>query len=128
MITTVSVPGSEIASMIPRWYSAREVRHWPGSALASELSRRFRSAQSLIVSSGGGRRTASARVTVRLRVRLGLLDWRDMGLREIVEHLADGGADLAPGLSDRGLLVNDRSEPVRQGNKSGTQEREHRDP
>jgi hypothetical protein len=41
MITTVSAAGSEIASIIPRWYSARLVRHWPGSALASELSRRF---------------------------------------------------------------------------------------
>ena len=34
--------------MMPRWYSARLVRHWPGSALASELSRRLASAQSLI--------------------------------------------------------------------------------
>ncbi len=68
MITTVSAAGSEIASMIPRWYSARLVRHWPGSALASELSRRFWSAQSLIVRSGGGFRTASALATVRFRI------------------------------------------------------------
>jgi phage terminase large subunit GpA-like protein len=27
--------------MMPRWYSARLVRHYPGSALASELSRRL---------------------------------------------------------------------------------------
>ncbi|MGI6247247.1 MAG: hypothetical protein ACOYJQ_15985 [Pseudochelatococcus sp.] len=41
MMTTVSDEAPEIASMIPRWYSARLVRHCPGSALASELSRRF---------------------------------------------------------------------------------------
>lgn len=68
MITTLSTPVSEIASMIPRWYSARLVRHCPGSALASELSRRFLSAQSLIVRSGGGRSTLSARFTVRPRI------------------------------------------------------------
>ena len=68
MITTISTPASEIASMIPRWYSARLVRHWPGSALASELSLRFASAQSLIVSSGGGRRVWSAFFTVRRKI------------------------------------------------------------
>ena len=67
-MTTVSVAGSETASMIPRWYSARLVRHWPGAALASELGLRFWSAQSLIVRSGGGFRTASALATVRFRI------------------------------------------------------------
>ena len=60
MITTLSTAPSEIASMMPRWYSARLVRHCPGSALASELSRRLASAQSLIESSGGGVRIVSA--------------------------------------------------------------------
>jgi hypothetical protein len=90
--------------MIPRWYSARLVRHWPGSALASELSRRFWSAQSLIVRSGGGRRTASAVFTVRAsigeprKVNVGLKF--NVWLREIIEHLADRGTDQVPGVSD----------------------------
>ena len=80
------------------------MRHWPGSALASELRRRFWSAQSLIVSSGGGRSTASALTTVRVSrgepVRLrGTIDL-DIWLREIIEHLADGGTDQVPGVSD----------------------------
>ena len=103
MITTLSTLASEIASMIPRWYSARLVCHCPGSALASELSRRFRSAQSLIVISGGGRRVCSARVTVArrigdpgsLRLGFGVRLVFDMGLREIIEHLDDPGAFLS---------------------------------
>src|SRR3990172_1994114 len=46
--------GSETASMIPRWYSAREVNHCPGSALLSGESFRYRSAHWLTVSFGGG--------------------------------------------------------------------------
>jgi hypothetical protein len=90
--------------MIPRWYSARLVRHCPGSALASELSRRFWSAQSLMVRSGGGFRTARAFATVRFRIgdplnfRVGFKF--NVWLREIIEHLADGGADQGPGVSD----------------------------
>jgi hypothetical protein len=51
--TTVSMRGSLIASMIPRWYSARDVIQTPGSALASGLRRRNWSAHSLTVSLGG---------------------------------------------------------------------------
>jgi hypothetical protein len=54
MTTTVSTDGSETASIIPRWYSAREVIHCPGSALLSGDSLRFRSAHWLTVSLGGG--------------------------------------------------------------------------
>ena len=46
--------GSEIASIIPRWYSAREVFHTPGSALDSLDRRRNWSAQADTVRSGGG--------------------------------------------------------------------------
>jgi len=90
--------------MIPRWYSARLVRHWPGSALASELSLRFWSAQSLIVRSGGGFSTASAFATVRFRIadpcKVNVGFKFNVWLRENIEHLADGGADQVPSVSD----------------------------
>lgn len=54
MTTTDSTAGSLIASMIPRWYSARLVIHWPGSADDSEESLREESAHSLTVCAGGG--------------------------------------------------------------------------
>ena len=54
MTITLSTRGSLIASMIARWYSALEVRHMPGSALASGGIRRSESAHSEIVKSGGG--------------------------------------------------------------------------
>ncbi|WP_412509867.1 hypothetical protein, partial [Roseovarius sp. SYSU LYC5161] len=102
--------------MIPRWYSARAVRHWPGSALASELSLLFWSAQSLIVRSGGGFSTARAVSTVRFRVgepvnlRVGFKV--NVWLREIIEHLADRGADQVPGVSDSGLVKGLWGQPV----------------
>src|SRR5512134_2516859 len=95
MITTLSTAPSEIASMMPRWYSARLVRHRPGSALASELSRRFASAQSLIESSGGGFRIESDRRTV-VASRSGpvRISGDDRRRGEFVERLADRFADL----------------------------------
>src|SRR3990172_8730970 len=60
MKTTVAISGSEKASMTPRRYSARDVLHLPGSALASGDRTRYLSAHWLIVRSGGGLRIAAA--------------------------------------------------------------------
>jgi hypothetical protein len=118
--------------MIPRWYSARLVRHWPGSALASELSRRFWSAQSLIVRSGGGFRTASAFTTVRFRigepVNLRISFEFNVWLCEIIEYLADRSSDQVPGISDGGLVKGLWCQPVRQRQEAGSQKREDGNP
>ena len=53
IITIVSIVASATVSMISRWYSARLVRHRPGSALDSGESLRLWSAHSLTVSLGG---------------------------------------------------------------------------
>src|SRR3972149_198476 len=60
MKTTVAISGSEKASMTPRRYSARDVLHLPGSALASGDRTRYSSAHWLTVRSGGGRSTVAA--------------------------------------------------------------------
>ena len=56
-------------SMIPRWYSARDVIHFPGSALASLDSCRCVSAHSETVCFGGGANAAKQDET-RLFARL----------------------------------------------------------
>ena len=53
IITIVSILASATVSIISRWYSARLVRHLPGSALDSGDNLRFSSAHSLTVSVGG---------------------------------------------------------------------------
>ena len=53
IITIVSILASATVSIISRWYSARLVRHRPGSALDSGDSLRFSSAHWLTVSFGG---------------------------------------------------------------------------
>ena len=130
MITTLSTLPSEIASMMPRWYSARLVRHWPGSALASELSRRLASAQSLIESSGGGFRIESDFRTVAARrsgpIRVNGGDDRRRG--ELVERLADRCADLVADPGNRRLLVAERRQPVGQHQQPGAEPGQHRDP
>jgi hypothetical protein len=52
-ITGRASSGSPIASMIPRAYGTRSVRHGPGSLLEIRDSTRFASAQAEIVSFAG---------------------------------------------------------------------------
>src|SRR3990172_1362276 len=58
--TIVVISGSETASMMPRRYSALDVLHFPGSALASGERTLYWSAHSEIDRSGGGCRTIAA--------------------------------------------------------------------
>ena len=129
MITTLSTAPSEIASMMPRWYSARLVRHCPGSALASELSRRLASAQSLIESSGGGRRIAIAfRTAVANRSGPVRISGDDRRRGELVERLADRFPDLVADPGNRRLLVAERGQPVGQHQQPGAPPGQHRGP
>jgi len=115
--------------MMPRWYSARLVRHCPGSALASELSRRLASAQSLIVSSGGGRRIASAcRAATPSRAGPVRISGDDRRRGKFLERLADRPADLVADPGNRRLLVAERGEAVGQDEEPAAQPREHRGP
>ena len=62
------------------------------------------SKKKMTVRSGGGFRTASAFATVRFRIadpcKVNVGFKFNVWLREIIEHLADGGADQVPGVSD----------------------------
>ena len=106
------------------------MRHWPGSALASELSRRLASAQSAIVSAGGGVRIVSARRTAWIRrgdpCRIRRLV--DRQAAELRERFGDRVADARAGARNGGLLVQERGEPIGQNQEPGPQPFQHRDP
>jgi hypothetical protein len=106
------------------------VRHWPGSALASELSRRLASAHSPIVSAGGGVRIASALRAAWIR-RCGPFRIRGRGDREAAklrERFGDGLADARARPRNSGLLVDERGEPIGQNQKPRSQSCQDSDP
>ena len=101
----------------------------PGSALASELSRRLASAQSLIESSGGGRRIESdRRVAVASLSGPVRISGDDRRRGELVERLADRLPDLVADPGNRRLLVAERGQAIGQHQQSGSQPRQHSGP
>jgi hypothetical protein len=102
------VSGSDTASIIPRWYSARLVVHRPGSALASGDSIRSWSAHSLTVSFVGGARIASvALIAFAIWGRaLSLIVDRLAG--EMIEDVMHPSSQARMHLTDGGCAVDDR--------------------
>src|ERR1700684_1960742 len=88
--TTFETPGSLIASITPRRYSARPVSQRPGSALASGDSMRQASAHSLTVMVDGGAMAASVLAT-RL-CRTGGNDDDDDACRRALERWRSGNS------------------------------------